>query len=47
MLHGTIFGTVFYLIAFAACVVSVYRFRKSHKPMNGFAWAVSSVLIVM
>lgn len=47
MLHGTFFGTVFYLIAFAACVVSVYRFRKSHKPMNGFAWAVSSVLIVM
>lgn len=47
MLHGTIFGTVFYLAAFLACVFSVYRFRKSHKPMNGFTWMILSFLITI
>ncbi len=47
MLHGTIFGTVFYLAAFIACVVNIYRFRKSHKPMNGFTWSVLSFLIAI
>ena len=44
MLHGTIFGTVFYLAAFIACVINVYRFRKSCKPMNGFIWLILSFL---
>ncbi len=44
MLHGTIFGTVFYLAAFIACVITIYRFRKSCKPMNGFTWLILSFL---
>ena len=47
MLHGTVFGTVFYLAALIACVVNIYRFRKSHKPMSGFTWSVLSFLIKM
>lgn len=47
MLHGTIFGTVFYLLAFAACMAAVYMFRKSHKALNGFVWAVLSFLITI
>lgn len=44
MLHGTIFGTAAYLLSLTVCVVNIYRFRKSHKPMNGFIWAVLSFL---
>lgn len=44
MLQGTIFGTVWYAVAFVACVINIYRYRKSHKPMNGFAWLVFSFL---
>lgn len=44
MLHGTIFGTIGYAAAFTASVVSLYRYRKSHKPMNGFTWMVLSFL---
>ena len=44
MLHGTIFGTIGYAAAFTASVVSLYRYRKSHKPMNGFTWVVLSFL---
>ncbi len=44
MLHGTILGTVFYLVSFTACIINLYRFRKSCKPMNGFTWAVLSFL---
>ena len=47
MLHGTVFGTVFYLAALIACVVNIYRFRKSHKPMSGFTWSVLSFLITI
>lgn len=45
MLHGTIFGTICYPAAFIFCVVGVYLFRKSSKPMNGFLWAVLSFII--
>lgn len=44
MLHGTILGTVVYLASFAACAAAMYLFRKSHKPMQGFPWAVLSFL---
>ena len=47
MLHGTVFGTVFYLAALIACVVNIYRFRKSHNPMSGFTWSVLSFLITI
>lgn len=47
MLQGTILGTVFYAAALIACTVNVYLFRKSHKPMNGFVWAVLSFLITI
>lgn len=47
MLHGTIFGTIFYIVAFVACVVNVYRFRKNHKEMNGFVWVILSYLITI
>ena len=47
MLHGTIFGTLFYLASLLACTVTLYWFRKSHKPMNGFIWAVLSFLSVL
>ncbi len=47
MLHGTILGTLCYPAALLACVVNVYRFRKSHKPMNGFTWMVLSFLITI
>ncbi len=44
MLHGNIFGTVCYMAAFIVCVIQIYRYRKSHKPMNGFTWIVLSFL---
>lgn len=44
MLHGTIIGTISYIAALAACVINLYRFRKSHKPLNGFVWLVISFL---
>ena len=44
MLHGTILGTICYAAAFIFCVVQIYRYRKSHKPMNGFTWSVLSFL---
>ena len=47
MLHGTIFGTLFYLASLLACTITLYWFRKSHKPMNGFIWAVLSFLSVL
>lgn len=44
MLHGTIIGTACYLLAFCASVVTIYRYRKLHKPINGFSWLVMSFL---
>lgn len=47
MLHGTIFGTVLYLVGIIASIVNIYRYRKSHKTMNGFVWVVLSFLITI
>lgn len=44
MLHGTVLGTICYAAAFTASVINIYRYRKSHKPMNGFTWSVLSFL---
>lgn len=44
MLHGTIIGTICYPAALIACVVNLYRFRKSHKSLNGFVWLIVSFL---
>lgn len=47
MLHGTIFGTLLYLVAFLVCMGMVYRFRKSYKAMSGMVWMILSFLITI
>ena len=47
MLHGTIFGTIFYPLALFACVFGVYSFKKSYRELNGFVWLVLSFLITI
>lgn len=47
MLHGTIFGTIFYPLALFACVFGVYFFKKSYRELNGFVWLVLSFLITI
>lgn len=47
MLQGTVFGTIFYLAAFIACVCTVYFLKKSHKALNGFVWLILSFLITI
>lgn len=47
MLHGTVFGTIFYPLALAACVCGVYFYRKSCHTLNGFVWMVLSFLVTI
>jgi len=47
MLHGTIFGTVFYPLALILCVYGVYSLKKSYQTLNGFVWLVLSFLITI
>lgn len=47
MLHGTIIGTIFHILAFFICLTGVYFFKKSHRVLNGMVWMVLSILIVM
>lgn len=47
MLHGTIIGTVGYLVSVTACVGSIYLYRKSCKSMSGFEWLILSFLITI
>lgn len=47
MLEGTIFGTIFYPVAFFACVSGVYQYRKSCKVLSGFVWLMLSYLVTM
>lgn len=44
MLHGTILGTACYSLGLLACVICIYRFRKSCKPLSGFVWIILSFL---
>ena len=47
MLHGTIFGTIFYPLGLIACVFGVYSLKKSFQQLNGFVWLILSFLITI
>ena len=47
MLHGTIFGTIFYPLGLMACVFGVYSLKKSFQQLNGFVWLILSFLITI
>lgn len=46
-MQGSIFGTVWYVVAFIACVYGVYQLKKNHESMNGYVWMVLSILVTI